>query len=212
VPKLFWIVVNEVPARKLKAANLSQHLFSIHGLEVFLLGLVRRESKRHLPFDHRDSSVSQADLIAGIDAGSIADSRSVGQIPSRHIGLEPDGGVVAARGVAKERIEAGGGVGDARGVAIERLDSAGGVVNARGVATEGTVSACDIIIAYGVVIERLDSVGGVGDARGVATEGIVSTGRVVAARGVATERIKSAAVLKSPVVFKRRALSPLAVL
>ena len=38
------------------------------------------------PFDHRDISVSQADLIAGIDGGFIADSRSAGQIPKRHIG------------------------------------------------------------------------------------------------------------------------------
>ena len=95
---------------QLKAANLSQHFFSIHRLEVFLLGLVRTGSKRHLPFDHRDSSVSQADLIAGIDGGSIADSRSVGQIPSRHIGSDPDGGVVAARGVGKERTDSDGGV------------------------------------------------------------------------------------------------------
>ena len=73
---------------------------SIHRLEVFLLGLVRTGSKRHLAFDHRDRTVSQADLIAGIDQGSIADSRSVGQIPSRHIGQEPDGGVEATRGVA----------------------------------------------------------------------------------------------------------------
>jgi hypothetical protein len=97
--EIFRIVANEVPARKLKATNLSQHFFSIHRLEVFLLGLVRRESKRHLPFDHRDPSVSQADLIAGIDDGSIADSRSVGQSPGRHIGCEPDGGIEAARSV-----------------------------------------------------------------------------------------------------------------
>ena len=45
---------------------------------------------------YRDSSVSQADLIAGIDDGSSADSRSVVQIPSRHIGDDGrvDGGVV----------------------------------------------------------------------------------------------------------------------
>jgi hypothetical protein len=82
VAKLFRIVANEVPARQLKAANLSQHFFSIDRLEVFLLGLVRNGSKRHLPFDHRDISVSQADLIAGIDDSVTADSRSVAQIPS----------------------------------------------------------------------------------------------------------------------------------
>ena len=79
--KLLGIVANEVPARQLKAANLSQHFFSIHRLEILLLGLVRRKSKRHLPFDHRDKTVPQADLIVGIDEGSSADSRSVGQIP-----------------------------------------------------------------------------------------------------------------------------------
>ena len=103
-------MANEVPARQLKAANLSQHFFSIHRLEVFLLGLVRRQSKRHLPFDHRDCCVSQADLIAGIDDGSKADSRSVGQIPNRHIGNDPDGGVEVARGVANERLDSAGGV------------------------------------------------------------------------------------------------------
>ena len=125
--KLFRIVANEVPARQLKAANLSQHCFSIHGLEVFLLGLVRTGSEPHLSFDHRDSSVSQADLIAGTDGGFFADSRSVVQIPNRYIGTCPDGGVVAARGVAKERIDSDGGVAAARGVANERIDSAGSV-------------------------------------------------------------------------------------
>src|SRR4029434_8021362 len=42
-------------------------------------------------------SVSQADLIAGIDKGACADSRSVGQIPIRHTGCDPDGCVAAAR-------------------------------------------------------------------------------------------------------------------
>ena len=37
--------------------------FSIHRLEVFLLGLVRTGSERHLSFNHRDSSVSQATPI-----------------------------------------------------------------------------------------------------------------------------------------------------
>jgi len=46
----------------------------------------------------------------------IADSRSVGQIPSRDIGKGSDGGVVIARGVGKERIDPDGGVGVARGV------------------------------------------------------------------------------------------------
>ena len=69
------------------------------GWKFSFLVLSETGSKRHLPFDHRDISVSQADLIAGIDDGSKADSRSVGQIPSRHIGKGPDGGVVEARGV-----------------------------------------------------------------------------------------------------------------
>ena len=39
VAKRFWIVANEVPACELKAANLCQHLFSVHLPEVFLLRL-----------------------------------------------------------------------------------------------------------------------------------------------------------------------------
>jgi hypothetical protein len=39
---------------------------AIHRLEVFLLGLVRNDTKCHLPFDDRDSGVSQADLIVGL--------------------------------------------------------------------------------------------------------------------------------------------------
>ena len=48
-------------------------------MEVFLLGLIRTGSKGDLSFDHRDKTVSQPDLIAGIDDGSIADSRGVGK-------------------------------------------------------------------------------------------------------------------------------------
>jgi len=50
------------------------------------------------------------DLIVGIDAGLKADSRSVGQISSRHIASDPDGGVVAAHRVAAERLKFGGSV------------------------------------------------------------------------------------------------------
>ena len=166
--KLLGVVANEVPARKLKAANLSQHLFSIDRLEVFFLGLVRNGSKRHLPFNHRDGSVSQADLIAGIDDGETADSRSVGQITSRHIGSGPDGGVLAARGVAKERGASAGGVLAARGVSIERTESAGGVVHARGVVKQRIDSAGRVGLARDVASERIDSVGDVEVARGVA--------------------------------------------
>ena len=115
--------------------SLPQHLFSIHGLKIFLLGLVRTGSKRHLPLDHRDISVAQAVFIAGIDEGSLADSRSVGQIASRHIGSGPDVSVVVARGVVSERTDSAGGVEVPRGVAKERIDAARGVVIARGVAT-----------------------------------------------------------------------------
>src|SRR5215813_3528388 len=38
----------------------------------------------------------------------MADRRSAEQIPSRHIGKGPDGGVVAARGVDNERLKSGG--------------------------------------------------------------------------------------------------------
>src|SRR6516162_3945853 len=106
------------------------------GLKVFLLGLVRTGSKRYLAFDHRDISVAEAHLIAVIDDGSIADSRSISQISSRHIGKGPDGRVAGAGGVAKERTAPGGGVEIARGVAKQRNNSAGGVEGARGVAKE----------------------------------------------------------------------------
>src|SRR5262245_14929911 len=116
-------------------------------MEVFLLGLVRNGSKRHLPLDHSHSSISQANLVAGIDDGSIADRRSVSQIPSRHIGSEPDCGVVAARGVAFERKGSAGGIMLTRGVALERLESACGVNVAGGVVTEGLVSAGGVEVA-----------------------------------------------------------------
>src|SRR5262249_11447744 len=113
VAKLFRIMPNKVPAGEFKAANLSEHFFSIYGTKVFLLGLVRSESVSHRTFDHRHEIVSQADFIAGIDSGLIADSRSVAQTPRGHIGIKPDGGVGVARGVARERIESDGGVPDA---------------------------------------------------------------------------------------------------
>ena len=146
---------NEVPTRQLKAANLSQHFFSIHGLEVFLLGLVRTGSKPYLSFDHRDMTVSKSDLIAGIDDGSCTDNRCVGQIPSRDIGKGSDGGVLATRGVVDERTVSDGGVVDACSVTSERIDSDGGVE-----------------VACAVPKVRIDSVGGVETAGGVANERI----------------------------------------
>jgi hypothetical protein len=157
-------------ARQLKAANLSQHFFSIDRLQVFLLGLVRTGSKRHLPFDYRDSSASQADLIAGIDDGSKADSRSVDQIPSRHIAVGPDGGVELTRGVVSERRDSARSVADARGVAKERIDSVGGVAKARCVVKERIASAGGVEAACGVVTERIASAGGVEKAGGVAKQ------------------------------------------
>ncbi len=191
--KLFRIVANEVPTRKLKAANLSQHLFSIHGLKVFLLGLIRNGSERHLSLDHRDIMVSQADLIAGVGGGLKADSRSVEQIPNKgvrifpgggRIGKGPDGGVVAARGVGTERIVSDGGVVVANFVVKERTVSDGGVGGAPGVERERLDSEGGIELASGVVKERIDPAGGVG-----------------AARGVAKERLESEAVLSLPVVL-----------
>src|SRR5262245_64579157 len=122
----------------------------MHRLKVFLLGLVRTSSKRHLTFDHRDRIVSQADLIAGVDDGSKADSRSVGQIPSRHISSGPDGCIEIANAVVKERIESAGSVGAARSVAKERTRPAGG----------GDV-------AHSVDKERIEHDRGVAAARGV---------------------------------------------
>ena len=63
VAKLLRIVVNKVPTRKLQAANLSQHFFSIDRLKAFLLGLIRRGTKHHLPLDHRDSGVPRRTLL-----------------------------------------------------------------------------------------------------------------------------------------------------
>src|SRR5262245_60384825 len=101
VAKIFRVVTDEVPARKLKTANFSQHVVSIYWLKVFLLALVRNGSKRNLPFDHRNNIVSQADFVVGIDEGSKANGRSIGQIRSRHIGAGPNGGVIAARAVGR---------------------------------------------------------------------------------------------------------------
>ena len=121
------------------------------GWKFSFLVLSELASKRHLPFDHRDLIVSQADLIAGIGEGSRADSRSVGQTSRRHTGCEPNGGVEVARGVDKERTDSAGGVADARGVVNERIDSAGAVAVARGVATERTEPAGGVVDARGVV-------------------------------------------------------------
>src|SRR5215467_4467660 len=128
----------------------SQHLFSIHRLKVFLLGLVRRESKGHLSLNHCDISVPQADLVAGIDDGCIADSRSIGQIPDRYIGSETDGGVETSRGVAIERIEPDGGVLVACGVEKERHESAGGIVLARSVVQQRLEASSGVIAAGSV--------------------------------------------------------------
>jgi hypothetical protein len=131
------------------------------GSKFSFFGLVRTGSKCHLPFDHRDISVSQADLIAGIDDGSTTDSRSVGQIPRKHTGCEPDGGVEAARGVHKERTGPEGGVVDARSVAEKRLGSAGRVEVAIGVAEQRIDSGGRVEVSRGIAKERIDSDGGV---------------------------------------------------
>src|SRR5262249_60338791 len=134
VAKLLRIVANKVPARKLQAANLSQDFFSIHRLKVFLLGLVRTSSKRHLTFDHRDRIVSQADLIAGVDDGFSAEGRSVSQIPSRHISSGPDGCIETYDAVVKERIESADSCGAARSVCKEGTGFEGCLESARRVA------------------------------------------------------------------------------
>src|SRR5262249_58881883 len=199
------IVANEVPARKLQAANLSQDFFSIHRLKVFLLGLVRTSSKRHLTFDHRDRIVSQADLIAGVDDGFSAEGRSVGQIPSRHISSGPDGCIETADAVVKERIESAGSVGAARSVAKERTRPAGRIDIARSVANERIEPASGVAAALGVAKERIDSAGGVVVACGVVKERIDSVGRVDITRGVNEERIDSAGgvVVTGGIVLKR---------
>src|SRR5262245_34761159 len=188
VAKLLRIVANEVPARKLQAANLSQHFLSIHRLKVFLLGLVRTSSKRHLTFDHRDRIVSQADLIAGVDDGFSAHGRSVGQIPSRHISSGPDGCIEIANAVAKERVDSASSVGAARSVAKERTGPAGGVDVARSVANERIEPASGVGVARSVANERIEPASGVAAARGVAKEPIASGGGILVTRGVAIER------------------------
>src|SRR6185503_1663491 len=116
-------------------------------------------------FDHRDRSVSQADLIAGVDDGSSADSRSVGEIRTkRHIGKGSNGGVVEARRVLFQSREPNSRVVAARGVEKERIDPVAGVVVGRSLS------------------ERLKSTGCVAVARGVGRKGKESAGGVVPPR------------------------------
>ena len=88
-------------------------------------------------------------LLLALTLAPTADSRSVGQIPSRHIGSAPAGGVAVARGVVKERLGSAGGVVAAGGVDEERLGSAGGVDVARGVAAERWTPLA-VLVARGV--------------------------------------------------------------
>src|SRR5262249_54104750 len=122
-----------------------QYFFSIYRPKVFLLGFVGRKSERHLPFDHRDRSISKAYLIVGVDDGSKADSCSVGQIPGRYIGTGPDPRVVASCGVANERVGPAGGVVVACGVVKERQEPVGRVAVTRGVAKQRIDSAGGVV-------------------------------------------------------------------
>src|SRR5262249_30684772 len=163
------------------ATNLPYLFFAIHRLEVFLLGFVRTESKIHMPVDPRDSIVSHLDLIAGIDDGSKADSRSVGQIPSRYIGSEADGGVVTADHVAIQRLVPDGGVVVASTVHSEGIESGGGVAAPREVTNEGIESGGGVGAASSVLRKCLDSAGGVEAARIVASKRIAADSGVVVA-------------------------------
>src|SRR5207247_7821915 len=48
VAKLFGVVTDVVPTREAQPAKLSEHLFSVHRLEVFLSGLVGGKGERDL--------------------------------------------------------------------------------------------------------------------------------------------------------------------
>ncbi len=73
-----WVVANKVPAAEAQLCNLAEHLFSIHGLEVFFLIAVGAGGEAHLALDDRHIGIAQSDLAAGIDDGSISDGGSVG--------------------------------------------------------------------------------------------------------------------------------------
>ena len=144
------------------------------------------------PFDHRDPSVAQADFITGIDEGCKTDGRSVNQIASRHIGAIPDGGVVAARGVVREREGPNGGVVAARAVTQERIDAGGSVEEALGVVEEREGAAGGVVGARGGAEERLEAAGGVVETQGGIEERIGADGSVVGAQGVVEERLEAA--------------------
>src|SRR5207247_663616 len=118
----------------------------------------RRKKYKNLTFDDGDVGITQADLIAGIDNGSVANGCRVGQIACRNIGAHSNSGVVGARGVAEERTEPAG------GVAVERVVPAGGVDDADGVAEERTDPAGGIVVAGGVAQERTVPDSGVAEA------------------------------------------------
>src|SRR5207249_2868344 len=101
-----------------------------------------------------DAGVTQADLVAGIDNGSVANGCRVGQIAYRNIGAPSNSGVVGAGGVAEERTEPTGDVLAAGGVVLERQGRGGGVVVAGGVVLERTGAASGVLVAGGVVLER----------------------------------------------------------
>jgi hypothetical protein len=191
--KLFRIVVDEVPARELKVANLAQHRFSIHRLEIFLLRPIGSKRVGHLPFNYGHSSVSQADLITRIDDGSSADRRSVAETRiKRYIGTGPNGGIVEARRVQSQSVETNGGVVGACGVEMECIGPVAGIV-----------------VAF-ITLESLDTGGGIGVSR-VATKRKV-TGGGVEPPGVVSERIDSVGGVVVPVVLLMRVSKPTAVL
>jgi hypothetical protein len=147
---------------------------------------VRTGSKVHLSFDHRDVRGSQADLIAFIDLGSIANSRRAGDNRSRHIGLESDGGVEAVKGVVIKRLVSDGSVVAPGKITTKRSKSVGRVVVAS-VARKCPKPGGRISIAKGVVKKRLHASGSISDAKTVVTECIDPAGCIDATRCVAME-------------------------
>src|SRR5690242_19619524 len=78
-------------------------------------------------------------------------SRSVGQISSRHIRCDSYGRVEDARGIAEECVDAAAGVLTIQGIAKERLNCTGRVLLARGVAKKCINSVAGVEVANGIV-------------------------------------------------------------
>src|SRR5689334_17804076 len=68
-------------------------------------------------------------LLLALTMAFAPDSRSIEQIPSRHIGKGPDCTIVVPRGVAKQRLESDRAVAYPRGVAKQCVETVGSVLD-----------------------------------------------------------------------------------